>query len=172
LDAECHLLFVDLQQEEASQLSVFHQFLVSLRSHRRLADSDRPIGPIAVCIPKCDMLTATRKCGSEAGRVDRFLKQIRDSGPSDERSTLSAIKGRHELVVKHADILTCVGSLRHRLKAECGPQGFMFFLMAAVGWPEAGADAWHLENRTISPWGVLDPLLWLIHASGFEALPS
>lgn len=147
------------------------------RRPRRMAVCPKCTGPAAGCepvaalgVPRLRVHGLGGACRS--GRVQRFLQQIRDAGPGDERSTLSAIGGRHGLVVKHADILRCEGSLQHRLNAECGPRGFMFFPMAAVGWPEAGEDAWQLKNRTIKPWGVTDPFLRLIHASRFEALPS
>lgn len=172
LDAECHLFFVDPALEENIQLSVFHQFLVNVRSHRGLANSDRPIGPIAVCIPKCDLLSYS---SGHAEQVTRFIQQLRSSGPVEADTTLAAIKGRHNLVVKHAGILPCIERLARRLLADCGPGGFMFFPMTAVGWlPDGKADnsAQSLADRPIVPWGVLDPLLWLIHTSGFATLPA
>jgi len=172
LDAECHLFFVDPDWEEKDQLSVFHQFLVNVRGQRGLANSDTRIGPIAVCIPKCDSLSSYI---ARADQATKFIQQLRDSGPCDAATTLEAIKRRHELVVKHAGILPCIERLNRRLQTECGPDGFRFFPMTAIGWlPDGDSDprAYPLANRPIVPWGVLDPLVWLIHASGFEALPA
>jgi len=174
LDAESHLFFVDpaAVQEENHQLGVFHRFLVNVRSQRGLEDSNKPIGPIAVCIPKCDLLAHYI---GRAHQATQFIQQMRSSGPCDVATTLTAIKRRHELVVKHAGILPCIETLARRLQTDCGPDGFMFFPMTAVGWSpdDMANDGTHsLANRPIAPWGVLDPLLWLIHASGFEALPA
>ncbi|MCX7429714.1 MAG: hypothetical protein NTY17_01680 [Planctomycetia bacterium] len=172
LDAECHLFFVDPAKEEKDQLSVFHQFLVNVRGRRGLANSDRPIGPIAVCVPKCDLLSDSV---ARANQATRFIQQLRCFGPCDTATTLAAIRGRHELVVNHAGILPCIEKLTRRLQTDCGPDGFMFFPMTGVGWLPDGkpdASAYSLTDRSIVPWGVLDPLLWLIHASGFEALPA
>jgi hypothetical protein len=172
LDAECHVFFVDPDNPEKDQLSVFHQFLVNVRGHRGLANSDMRIGPIAVCIPKCDRLSYF---GGRADEATRFIQQLRDSGPCDAATTLGAIKRRHELVVKYAGILPCIERLNQRLQTECGPDGFRIFPMTAIGWlPDGDSDqrASSLADRPIVPWGVLDPLLWLIHASGFEALPA
>lgn len=172
LDAECHLFFVDPNWPEKDQLSVFHQFLVNVRGRRGLANSDRPIGPIAVCIPKCDLLSDSV---ARADQATRFIQQLRSSGPCDTATTLGAIRGRHELVVNHAGILPCIEKLTRRLQTDCGPDGFMFFPMTAVGLSPDGkpdASAYSLADQPIVPWGVLDPLLWLIHTSGFEALPA
>jgi hypothetical protein len=174
--AECHLFFVDLlaAERETHQLSVFHDFLIGLRGRRGLANCDRPIGPIAVCISKCDLIPDLYS-DSRSQQATRFIGQLRASGPCNAWTTLTAIRRRHELVVTHAEILPCVERLGRRLQTDCGPEGFIFFPMTAVGWlpdGETKASAYTLADRPITPWGVLDPLLWLIHASGFETLPA
>jgi hypothetical protein len=172
-----HIFFIDLRGDpivgqplEKEQLGVFHRFLVNLRKDRGLADSDSPIGPIAVCISKCDMLSLF--CQGKEAQAVRFIEQLRDSGPTNSAATLRSIMTRSELVERNADILPCVGSLAQRLRSECGPNGFMFFPMTAVGWADEDVPDRDLRNRTIAPWGVIDPVLWLVHASGFRALPE
>lgn len=171
LDADAHLFFVDAASEEKPQLGVFHRFLASLRARRGLVGNDKPIGPIAVCISKCDMLPTLHTVSYD--QAVRFISEVRNAGPSDECTALKSIRTRHELVVKHAAILPCVGNLHHRLQAECGSGGFMFFPMTASGWLADGEDTGKsvsLENRAIAPWGVLDPLFCLIHSEGFQFL--
>jgi len=169
LDKDGYFFFIDLERltEEKSQLEVFHRFLVNLRANRGLRNRDSRLSPIAVCISKLDFLPECVDGPENTARADRCIQDIQDSGPADEATTLSAIRRRHELILKHSSLVPCVKSLNGRLQDECGKDGFMFFPMTSVGW--VGSD---LSTATaIRPYGVIDPLLWLLHASGMKALP-
>lgn len=155
LDKDGHFFFIDLANPSGDrhQLEVFHTFLVNLRAHRGLRNTNGRLTPIAVCIGKVDCLPSLRD-------------EILDSGPADESTTLAAIRRRHELVLKHSALFPCVKSLNSRLHDECGRDGYMFFPMASVGW--SGSDL--RAGAAITPYGVVDPLLWLLYASGVKVL--
>ena len=167
LDKDGHLFFLDLTQVKRIQLEVFHRFLVNLRATRGLRNAETRLSPIAVCIGKLDLLPECQNGSENIARAIRCIQEIRDSGPADEATTLTAIRRRHELILKHSELFGCVKSLNGRLQDECGKDGFMFFPMASVGWVGRDLSA----AATIAPYAVVDPLLWLMHVSGMKILP-
>ena len=166
LDKDGHLFFIDLTQVKRIQLEVFHRFLVNLRATRGLRNAETRLSPIAVCIGKLDLLPECQNGSENIARAIRCIQEIRDSGPADEATTLTAIRRRHELILKHSELFGCVKSLNGRLQDECGKDGFMFFPMASVGWVGRDLSA----AATIEPYAVVDPLLWLMHVSGMKIL--
>ena len=169
LDKDGYFFFIDLGRltEEQQRLEVFHRFLVNLRANRGLRNRDSRLSAIAVCISKLDYLPELVHGLENTARADRCIQDIQDSGPADEATTLGAIRRRHELILKHSSLFPCVKGLNGRLQDECGKDGFMFFPMASVGWVGSDLSA----AAAIRPYGVIDPLLWLLHASGMKALP-
>jgi len=166
LDKDGHLFFIDLTQVKRIQLEVFHRFLVNLRATRGLRNAETRLSPIAVCIGKLDLLPECQDGSENIARAIRCIQEICDTGPADEATTLTAIRRRHELILKHSELFDCVKSLNGRLQDECGKDGFMFFPMASVGWVGRDLSA----AATIEPYAVVDPLLWLMHVSGMKIL--
>jgi hypothetical protein len=47
---------------------------------------------------------------------------------------------------------------------------YMFFPLSPVGMNEPGVE--DLRQRTISPVGILHPMMWLLHMNGFPVLKN
>ena len=169
LNKDGHFFFIDLAERERTQLELFHRFLVNLRASLGLRNRARRLSPIAICIGKLDRLPKLQYEPEKISRAKRCIQEIQDSGPTDDATILGAILHRHDLILKYSELFPCVKSLNGRLLDECGKGRFAFFPMATVGWL-GGGDLRAAD--TIAPFGVIDPLLWILHASGMEVLPS
>jgi len=168
LNKDGHFFFIDLAAQERTQLELFHRFLVNLRASLGLRNKAGRLSPIAVCIGKLDHLPKLLDDPENISRAKRCIQEIQNSGPADDTTTLCAILRRHDLILKYSELFPCVKNLSGRLLDECGEGRFAFFPMTTVGWV-GGGDLRAVD--TIAPFGVIDPLLWILHASGMKVLP-
>ena len=49
---------------------------------------------------------------------------------------------------------------------------FLFFPMTPVGMEESELGVEDLARRTFAPFGVLEPIQWLLHMRGYSILPD
>ena len=117
--------------------------------------------PIAVCISKLDLLTTKNPM---AGQASKWLGDLRATmaQPLD----LATIHHRSQLCAEVLPQMFPGWNIERTLKENFGGR-FMFFPLTPVGLESSELGVTDLANRTFAPFGVLEPVLWLLHMHGF-----
>lgn len=140
----------------------------------------RPVNlPIAVCITKLDDLVNGngQQQADKGGEHQRLVKELiatENSPPS-----LDLIRARHELFREHELQLFPGWDVQRQFQSLFGDR-FVFFPMTSLGFQQGAAvneavdkDASGAEStkqRQFRPYGIIEPILWLLHMNGFQTL--
>lgn len=179
LDSDGIVMFVDPTRHPEEYLATFRHFFADLQGCRTKKAGGLVSVPVALVVPKIDLLLC---CGIDYGsrltQVSQLLAELRHSRPINEDTTLHAIEIRSALVEKLLRDVVPVAHIRSMIEAVVGRDHVMVFPVATLGWqPEpfkhlaklgGEAHGWLMENS----FGVLDPVLWLLHQLGVRRLPA
>jgi hypothetical protein len=175
------VLFVDpirsFEELSDTAMPAFEAFFNQLRVYRKVMKQPSDM-PVAIAIPKLDLVPRSIP-GEISSRVERLIREIRDSGPMNEATTLVALKRRHEIVMELSRGLIPLRRLVTLCESIVGPGRVLAFPMAPVGWSESP----HETLRALGPdrahkyllrhsFGILDPILWVLHQLGLRRLPA
>lgn len=161
-----YLFFVDLKWEIDRQIEELMRFVADMREVREVSKGTLLQIPIAVCYSMIDLLPGMDP--DRAADHHRFLTDLRACGPTDEWAAQDSIARRSELCLRSEQNLPGIGDFRNRLLSHVREEDVCFFAMSSVGLDGAGEP--DLAKRRFEPFGVLDPLLWLIQRSGYPVL--
>ena len=179
LDCDGIVMFVDPTKPPEEYLATFRQFFADLKG-RRAKNAGRAVSvPVALVVPKIDLLLCLGiDYGGRLTQVSQLLAELRHSRPINEGTTLHAIEVRSALVEKLLRDVVPLAHIRSMIEAVVGRDQVMVFPVATLGWqPEPlkhlaslgrEAHGWLMENS----FGVLDPVLWLLHRLGVRRLPA
>lgn len=148
-------------RDQVNQLGEFYEQMCAVRG---LEVGQKIPMPVAVCISKLDLLMTRNPM---AGRA---LPWIRDLRKTAGRVDLAAIRTRSRLCEEQLHLMFPGWPIARSLRENFGNR-FLFFPMTPVGLeeselgPEVVDD---LEKRSIQPFGILEPILWLLHAHGYS----
>ncbi|MGE3820923.1 MAG: hypothetical protein AB7I30_16035, partial [Isosphaeraceae bacterium] len=120
--------------------------------------------PVAVCISKIDLLNTQNPIGSQALP---FISALRDT--MDRDVDLDLIHERSRLCARAMPMLFPNWNVERTLREQFGGR-YMFFPVCPVGLEESELGLARLADRTYAPFGVLEPLLWLLHMHGYSVL--
>jgi uncharacterized protein YlxW (UPF0749 family) len=165
LQMDGFVFFVDPRQSMENQNRALMRFREDLREIKGVSEGKPIRVPVAVCISKIDLLTGISQLGGSV--LSDFIANIRKTGPTNGNATLSAIRKRSKLCSDFRETIFPGWQLEKQMKDLFAGQ-FMFFPLTPVGLEELGED--DLSKRTIAPFGILEPLLWLLHMNGFKVL--
>jgi hypothetical protein len=168
---EGFILFVDPTQvtrtAEASidsQIQCLQHFVEEMHAMRDIP-MEKPIDlPIAVCVSKMDLLVSRSPMGTEAVDLVAELRQTMGAP-----ITLALIERRSQIVARALPRMFPGWGVERDLRESFGGR-FMFFPMSAVGLEESELGNDTLSERQITPFGMLEPLLWLLHMHGYCVL--
>jgi hypothetical protein len=177
LDCDGIVMFVDPTRPPEEYLATFRLFFADLQGCRTKKTGGPVSVPVALVVPKIDLLLC---CGIDYGsrltQVSQLLAELRHSRPINEDTTLHAIEIRSALVEKLLRDVVPLAHIRSMIEAVVGRDHVMVFPVATLGWqPEPlkhlarlgrEAHGWLMENS----FGVLDPVLWLLHQLGVRRL--
>ena len=158
-------------------MPAFDKFLSQLKKHRRAMKQSVDV-PVAIAIPMLDFIL--KDVPAEIfSRAERLIHEIKNSGPINEATTLASIKRRHELVMELSRGLMPLPRFISLCESVVGPKRVFAFPMATFGWGESpkellaslGPEKAH-QYLTTHSFGVLDPILWALHALGLRRLPT
>ena len=133
---------------------------------------DVPVGqiipvPVAVCIPKFDLLLTENPIQGQS--VPFIRRMLSEMNPPPKQTTFA----EHDPGAQRAgradvgtDVPRC-GRARAGGELRFGPQ-VMFFPISSVSLFENELGIRDLSKRTIAPFGVAEPFLWLLHMHGYE----
>ena len=167
LDADGYLFFLDPtypSQPQAKALTSFHE---DLRLVKGVQSGRRLRTPVALCVSKIDLLvnqTYALPGGGDA--IQWFYDELARSIRRARRWT-----GGHSVTL--AVGIAIAGNLLAGLGDRASGGGAfrradLFFPLTPVGLDGRGEI--DLSLRTISPFGMLEPLVWLLEMNGYSIL--
>lgn len=179
LDCDGLVMFVGPTKKPDHYLSALDSFFADLRARRCRSVNQIIDVPVALIVPKIDMLAETVADDGAASRIAKLIDEIRGCGPNNEGTTLQAIERRSMLIRKLPPEVMPMDRVVAMAEAVVGRDRVMVFPVATLGWHESpvehlgslgskAAHDWLLEHA----FGVLDPLLWLLHRLGMRRLPT
>jgi len=147
------------------QLGALEHFLTHMRRERKV-----PLGasipvPVAVCISKFDLLPTVDSIGGQSVPFIRHMLQ--HLNPPPRETTLETIQARSNLAEEMLPLIFTGVDVRGIVEGYFGKQ-VMFFPMSSVGLLENELGIRDLSRRTIAPFGVAEPLVWLLHMHGYD----
>ncbi len=146
------------------QIQTLAQFAEEMHAIRGLA-AENPIDmPIAVCVSKMDLIVAGNVMGTQAIPLVNELRAT-----MTEKVDLSLIHQRSQLCARAIPMMFPGWNVERTLRENFGGR-YMFFPMSAVGLEGAELGVEDLSRRTIAPFGMIEPLLWLLHMHGYCVL--
>lgn len=147
------------------QIAKLNEFMADMREARKI-----PVGqiipvPVAICIPKFDLLLTENPIQGQC--VPFIHRMLEEMNPQPKQTTLATIQGRSEIVEDMLELMFRGVDVRGLVESYFGPQ-VMFFPVSSVSLFENELGIKDLSKRTIAPFGVAEPFLWLMHMHGYE----
>ena len=98
---------------------------------------------------------------------------VAGAGPAgaQEQTTLDVLHRRSDLVEEMLPLMFPGADIRAIVEGYFGKQ-VLFFPMSAVSLFEHELGVKDLERRTMAPFGVTEPILWLLHMHGYQVFAN
>lgn len=152
------------------QVETARRFKEDLRAASDKFRGDRLDMPVAVCISKLDLLVNMNPLG---GRAIEFLDKLRET--QDEPITLDLIQRRSQLCTTYLRQMFDGWNIEQFLHTNFGER-YMFFPLTPIninqdelGQTDANDD---VDKRAAFPFGVQEPIWWLLHMYGYKVLTT
>jgi len=162
LRADGFLYFLDPTKAPDSQHEALSMFRRDVRQVQRRLNMQ---SPIAICVTKIDLLTGS----VPRPFVEYFYEQLRAIDPTGKSMSMDVIRARSQLTQE----------LRRELWPDWEVERFildlfggrqMFFPLTPVGFDLPGSSSRWAHSPVIHPFGIIEPLLWLLHMNGYRTL--
>ncbi|MFP6752710.1 MAG: hypothetical protein VB855_13605, partial [Pirellulaceae bacterium] len=170
LDADGYLFFIDptdgaTADEQAKALVDFQE---DLRVIKKISTGKSIRTPVAICVPKLDlMVNQSYADPSRKGAVSRFYHDLSAIEQTDSSISLENINKRSNLMMKFRETVWPGWRIERQINDLFGGR-FRFFPLTPVGMGDLGQT--ELREKTIEPFAILEPLMWLLHMNGFKVL--
>jgi hypothetical protein len=159
------LVFLDpTNPNYTAQIGEIRRFLGELRRFRAIPNQRKIDVPVAVCITKIDLLV-NYGMGEYAART--FVAELR--GTADDPMSLKTIRDRSVRCERVLGQMFPNANLSFLLREELGNR-VMFFPLSPISIEDQDLGNDDLTQRTLIPFGVLEPIFWLMHMNGFCVL--
>lgn len=135
-----------------------------IRNDRGLVGDQRIDVPVAVCLSKMD-LCVSYGLGPLLGR--QFVQEVKSVGHKKNKIDLRVIDERHRICCEFVSKLFDGWGVHKELDESFGGS-FRFFPMSSVGITKDELGEEDITKRTRHPFGVLEPIFWLLHMQGFS----
>lgn len=166
LDGDGFFFFLDPTAPSEHQADALVNFREDLRLLKNLKAGKQIHTPVALCVTKLDLLV--NQPYAEGGDViSGFYEELSRIDPTGQGMRLDVIEKRSRLIGELRDTIWPGWQIERQIRGLFGNR-FMFFPCTPVGLNELGET--DLTRRTIAPYGILEPLLWLLHMNGFPVL--
>jgi hypothetical protein len=162
LNGDGFLFFLDPTIPSELQANVLSNFRDDLCAVLGVPPGQQLHIPVALCVSKIDKLprqSYARQGGQ--GAIEDFYRDLADVGWG---STLKSIEVRSGLTAQLRDTVWPGWPIERTIHDLFGGR-YKFFPLTPFGLN--GVDDESLTNRVISPLGLIDPLLWLLHMNGY-----
>jgi hypothetical protein len=165
--ADGYFFFLDPTMTSDEQIDPLTNFRQDVRIVKKLRAGQHLHCPVALCVPKIDLLPRQRYADPAGGdSVDLFYRDLGNIGWGMDQQSIHA---RSMLMRDLRDTIWPGWEIERTIKDIFGGR-YMFFPFTPVGLDGMGED-WTSGNRVISPVGILHPLMWLLHMNGYPVLP-
>lgn len=165
LEADGFLFFLDPTFPAAPQAQALADFREDLRLLKGVRSSRKVRTPMALCVSKIDLLpTQSYAMPGGGDSVAKFYEELTRIDPTGESFSLRAIEARSRLVASMRETIWPGWEIERQMRDLFGGR-FLFFPMTPVGLE--GCNESDLSLRTISPYAILEPLMWLLHMNGY-----
>jgi hypothetical protein len=168
LDADGYVFFLDPTERSDEQIKELNSFREDVRVIRKVRSGKAIQAPVALCVSKVDLLVNESYADrSGQGAVGQFYEQLREIDPTGHGLTLDIIEARSKLIQQLRDTIWPGWQIEKQIADLFGGR-CMFFPLTPVGLTELGER--NLRDRQIEPYGILEPLMWLLHMNGYPVL--
>ena len=170
LKSEGFLFFMDPTYPWQPQAEALKRFRKDLKSIKGLRKNESLRLPIAVCLTKIDLLPLVKSLGAEAeSEAIRFYEALGKIDPTGIALNKEVIDRRSELTDELRKRIWPDWDMESQINDLFGGR-YKFFPLTPVGLDGVGeAD---LRLRTIAPFGLVEPLAWLLEMSGYPTLDA
>ena len=168
LEGDGFFFFLDPTFPSEPQAKALADFREDLRLVRGVRAGKRIPIPVALCVSKIDIL-AGQSYALPDGRdaIARFYDELAEIDPTGEAMSLCVIEARSRLMARLRDTIWPGWQIERQVRDLFGGR-FLFFPLTPVGLDGVGET--DLSLRTISPFGLLEPLMWLLEMNGYPVL--
>lgn len=154
-------------EDQVRALANFYQQMADIRG---LEPGSRISNPVAICISKFDLLESENPIGGEC--LPEILKLDGPLKPTgDAPVTMSMLKARSELVETMLPRMFPGVNIRRLVEEYFGNQ-MLFFPMSSVNLNIDEFGRVDPTSRNPVPYGVVEPILWLMHMHGYCVLDA
>lgn len=168
LAAEGFFFFLDPTFPSEPQAKALNDFREDLRVLRGLRSGEQLRTPIALCVSKIDLLAGQSYSLPGGGdAVEHFYRELGRVDPSGESISWRVIRERSRLTASLSEIIWPGWGIERQIKDLFGGR-YLFFPLTPVGLDGLGEV--DLNLRTISPFGLAQPLFWLLQMNGYPIL--
>ncbi len=154
-------------EEQIRALANFYQQMAEARG---LPPGTLIPNPVAICITKFDLLESQNPIG---GQCLPFIQQLDGAlKPNDKTPvTLAMMKGRSDLVEQMLPLMFPGVDLGRLVREYFGNQ-MLYFPMSSVNLNVDEFGRVDTSSRNPAPYGVVEPILWLMHMHGYCVLEA
>jgi hypothetical protein len=149
------------------QLAMLDSFLAHMRKERKVPVGEPIPVPVAVCVPKFDLLISDNPIGGQS--VQYIRQMLEHLNPPPQEVTLAVLRERSELVEQMLPLMFPGLDVRRVIEGYFGTQ-LLFFPLSSVSLMEHELGVKDLSKRNIAPFGVSEPVVWLLHMHGYLVL--
>jgi len=168
LEADGYFFFLDPTLPSEPQAKALAEFREDLRLVKGVAGRRGLRLPLALCVSKIDLLARQSYALPDGGdAVARFYDDLAEIDPTGETMTLDVIEARSQLMARLRETIWPGWQIERSVDDLFGGRA-LFFPLTPVGLDGRGEK--DLSLRTIAPFGLLEPLLWLLHMNGYPVL--
>lgn len=172
LNSEGFLFFLDPTKPSDTQVEALLKFREEVKLVKRLGAGRQLHTPVALCVSKIDM-TVCQPFAQGGDVMQSFFQELDEIDRRTTPMSLTRIRKRSDLAAGLRDVIWPNWEIENQIRGLFGDR-FMFFPMTPVSLPPAGVTDERIINdlsqRTIDPYGILEPLLWLLHMNGYPVL--
>jgi hypothetical protein len=168
LDADGFFFFLDPTFPAAPQIKALETFRDDLRTVKGIKAGHRTRTPVALCLSKIDMLARQPYVATNGGNLAaEFYAELSRIDPSGESLSRQVLRDRSQATARLRKIIWPEWEIERQIDDLFGGR-YQFFPLTPVGLDGRGET--DLSLRTISPFGLLEPLAWLLQMNGYPVL--
>ena len=167
LASDAFLFFIDPTYPWEPQAAALERFNSDLRTQKQIQQWRSLRLPIALCLTKIDLLPTIPNWENAWGKAAKFYADMEKIDPTGEGLSKSIIEQRSALVDELRKDIWPDWDMDAQIKKLFGGR-HMYFPMTAVGLEGSGET--DLAVRTLSPFGLAEPLYWVMEMNGFPTL--
>ncbi|HUT13921.1 MAG TPA: hypothetical protein VMY42_25755 [Thermoguttaceae bacterium] len=168
LDGDGFLFFLDPTYPAEPQAKALADFREDLRLIKGIKAGKRTRTPVAICVSKIDMMAGQSYAMPGGGdAIEEFYRELAAIDPTGEGMTSKIIAGRSRALARLRETIWPGWQIERQIDDLFGGR-YLFFPLTPVGLDGLGET--DLSLRTISPFGLLEPLVWLLQMNGYPIL--